>query len=121
MTTIAILLGAYTTTVTNTNNVTNRLLIISKEFPNLILDIERLELGITAGLQDRVIQTMGGVVFMDFTGMAAGSHVGSYTRVDPNLLPQLYIAYDQRVGTTFLAVWLFAVSCLFIYSGHLFG
>jgi galactokinase/mevalonate kinase-like predicted kinase len=31
------------------------------------LDIEKNELGIAAGLQDRVVQTYGGLVFMDFS------------------------------------------------------
>ena len=35
------------------------------ERPNLVLSAEE-ELGITAGLQDRVVQVFGGVVFMDF-------------------------------------------------------
>ncbi len=35
------------------------------ERPNLVLSVEE-ELGITAGLQDRVVQVYGGVVFMDF-------------------------------------------------------
>lgn len=34
--------------------------------PEVILSIERDELGISAGLQDRVIQTYGGLVAMDF-------------------------------------------------------
>lgn len=41
---------------------------IEKErFPEVILNIEKEELGISAGLQDRVIQTYGGLVHMDFT------------------------------------------------------
>lgn len=35
------------------------------ERPNLVLSAEE-ELGITAGLQDRVVQVYGGVVYMDF-------------------------------------------------------
>jgi glucuronokinase len=34
--------------------------------PGLILSVERDELGISAGLQDRVIQTYQGIVYMDF-------------------------------------------------------
>jgi galactokinase/mevalonate kinase-like predicted kinase len=37
------------------------------DYPEVILSIERDELGISAGLQDRVIQTYGGLVHMDFT------------------------------------------------------
>ncbi len=41
---------------------------IKKErFPEVILNIEKEELGISAGLQDRIIQTYGGLVHMDFT------------------------------------------------------
>ena len=39
--------------------------------PSLVLSVETEELGIAAGLQDRVIQVYEGVVFMDF---AQGSH-----------------------------------------------
>ena len=35
------------------------------ERPGLVLRAEE-ELGITAGLQDRVVQVYGGVVYMDF-------------------------------------------------------
>jgi hypothetical protein len=35
------------------------------ERPNVVLNAEE-ELGITAGLQDRVVQVYGGVVYMDF-------------------------------------------------------
>lgn len=35
------------------------------ERPGLVLQAEE-ELGITAGLQDRVVQVYGGVVYMDF-------------------------------------------------------
>jgi len=37
------------------------------DLPEFILNIEKNELGIAAGLQDRVIQVYGGVVFMDFS------------------------------------------------------
>jgi galactokinase/mevalonate kinase-like predicted kinase len=37
------------------------------EYPQVILNIEKEELGISAGLQDRVIQTYGGLVHMDFS------------------------------------------------------
>ena len=40
---------------------------ISREqLPALALAVETEELGIAAGLQDRVVQTYGGLVFMDF-------------------------------------------------------
>ncbi len=51
--------------------------------PQLALDVERCELRINAGLQDRVIQRYGGCVFMDFDRaiMAKQGH-GSYERLD---------------------------------------
>ena len=64
------------------------------EIPNLVLSVETNELGISAGLQDRVIQTYEGCVFMDFDrdGMKQRGY-GRYEELDPALLPPLYIAY----------------------------
>lgn len=70
--------------------------------PSLVLSIEREELGIMAGLQDRVIQVYEGVVYMDF----AKDHVheqcglmhGEYERLDPALLPPIYVAYSTEEG-----------------------
>ena len=48
-------------------------------------------LGITAGLQDRVVQTYEGVVYMDFAEKAfAERGHGDYAPLDPDLLPQLW-------------------------------
>ena len=62
--------------------------------PNLILSVENRELGISAGLQDRVIQVYGGCVYMDFdrTLMKQQGH-GRYEPIETSLLPNLYIAY----------------------------
>ena len=62
--------------------------------PNLILSAEVDELGITAGLQDRVIQVLEGCVYMDFSRdiMTESGH-GSYEHIDPSLLPDLFVAY----------------------------
>jgi glucuronokinase len=62
--------------------------------PNLILSVETREIGIAAGLQDRVAQVYGGVTFMDFSRdyMERHGH-GCYESLDPALLPPLYIAY----------------------------
>ncbi len=71
------------------------------EFPAVILDIERVELGISAGLQDRVIQTYGGLVHMDFTDQPAEPVDGPrsrYSPLDPALLPHMYLAYDACAG-----------------------
>jgi glucuronokinase len=67
--------------------------------PNLILSVENDELGIPAGLQDRVIQVYEGVVFMDFNrGLIEKRGYGEYTEIDPALLPPLYIAYTKRLS-----------------------
>ena len=67
------------------------------EFPQVILDIERHELGISAGLQDRVIQTYGGLVHMDFSRLKEEGR-GAYTTMDPALIPELYLAYNADAG-----------------------
>ena len=62
--------------------------------PNLILSVETRELGIAAGLQDRVIQVYQGCVYMDFDKTLLDSRgYGHYERLDVNLLPNLFIAY----------------------------
>lgn len=69
------------------------------EQPNLILAAEKEELGINAGLQDRVIQVYEGCVFMDFDKAYMEEHGhGIYERIDPSLLPNLYIAYKTELG-----------------------
>ncbi|CAN6201940.1 unnamed protein product [Urochloa humidicola] len=64
--------------------------------PNLILDAEK-ELGIVAGLQDRVAQVYGGLVYMDFSKehMDKLGH-GIYRPLDVNLLPPLYLIYAEN-------------------------
>ena len=70
--------------------------------PSLVLKVETGELGITAGLQDRVIQVYGGLVAMDFgndaTESCEGFECGDYRRLDPLLLPRLYVAYSRDAG-----------------------
>ena len=67
--------------------------------PNLVLATETEELGITAGLQDRVIQCYEGCVYMDFDrAMMERQGYGQYESVDPRLLPRLYIAYNTDLG-----------------------
>lgn len=80
---------------------------ISKEhLPNLVLSVETEELGINAGLQDRVIQIYEGCVFMDFDKdiMDSQGH-GNYENIDPMLLPKLYIAYKTNLGKVSGAVF----------------
>lgn len=61
--------------------------------PTLILSAEE-QLGITAGLQDRVIQVYGGVVYMDFDRkVMENAKKGIYVPLDPSLLPPLYLIY----------------------------
>jgi len=65
--------------------------------PTLCLNAEKIELSIQCGLQDRVIQIYGGLVFMDFEkSLVESAGHGRYTETDPCLLPNLYIAYDPR-------------------------
>jgi len=67
--------------------------------PSLILSVENEELKIPAGLQDRVIQTYEGLVYMDFDRdhLETQGH-GRYEEIDPKLLPPLYIAYTTRLS-----------------------
>jgi glucuronokinase len=61
-----------------------------------LLSIEQDELGISAGLQDRVIQSFGGLVHMDFTRSKSDKNI--YTAVDIELLPHFYLAYNISAG-----------------------
>lgn len=73
---------------------------IPKEIqPNIILSAERDELGIGAGLQDRVIQVYEDVVYMDFDRdhFESSGH-GRYQNLNPDNLPPLFIAYDVRLS-----------------------
>lgn len=67
--------------------------------PDLILSVETDELGIAAGLQDRVVQVYEKCVFMDFNEkvMKAKGH-GNYEMIDPALLPPLFIAYREDLA-----------------------
>ncbi|MBN1759942.1 MAG: hypothetical protein JW863_16570 [Chitinispirillaceae bacterium] len=68
-------------------------------FPSVVLKAESEELGINAGLQDRVIQAYEGCVYMDFDRSAIEStgH-GRYERLDPGVFDNLYIAYKVELG-----------------------
>lgn len=74
--------------------------------PSLALAVEREELSIAAGLQDRVIQTYEGLVYMDFARdrmrKICGLQCGVYERLDPGLLPPMFIAYsrDEAAGAS---------------------
>lgn len=67
--------------------------------PSLVLSVENDELGIPAGLQDRVIQAYEGVVFMDFNRASVERlGYGLYEPLDPALLPPLYVAYTTKLS-----------------------
>lgn len=71
---------------------------ISREHQaNLILSAETEELGITAGLQDRVAQVYDGLVYMDFSRelMEDLGH-GAYESLDPHLLPTMFVAHQTQ-------------------------
>src|SRR4051812_39958784 len=56
--------------------------------PTLALSVETDELGISAGLQDRVIQTYEGIVYMDFDRkVMEGRGYGAYEPLNPPKLP----------------------------------
>ncbi|HEU0119586.1 MAG TPA: GHMP kinase, partial [Bryobacteraceae bacterium] len=70
-----------------------------EEQPNLVLETETRELGVAAGLQDRVIQTYEGVVYMDFARQLMESRgYGNYERLDPALLQDIYVAYRTSLS-----------------------
>ena len=71
----------------------------NETLPSVILAAEVEELGINAGLQDRVIQVYEGCVFMDFNKkVMKQKRRGDYERIDPKLLPNLFIAYKTDLG-----------------------
>jgi glucuronokinase len=66
---------------------------------NLILSVEKQELGIPAGLQDRVAQVYEGLVYMDFSkDIMDRQGYGMYEELDMTLLPPLYIAYRAELA-----------------------
>jgi len=68
--------------------------------PSLALSVEKEELGISAGLQDRVIQVYEGLVWMDFArdrmATICGLPCGVYEPLDVALLPPLYLAFSEE-------------------------
>jgi glucuronokinase len=68
-------------------------------FPSVVLKAESQELGITAGLQDRVIQTYEGCVYMDFNKEYLDNHGhGIYERISTSLLDNIYLAYKVELS-----------------------
>lgn len=67
--------------------------------PSLVLSVENDELCIPAGLQDRVIQTYEGVVFMDFNRASVEKlGYGIYEELPADLLPNVYVAYTTKLS-----------------------
>ena len=70
-----------------------------EEQPNLVLETETKELGVAAGLQDRVIQSYEGLVYMDFSReLMDRQGYGSYERLNPSLLRDVYVAYRTSLS-----------------------
>ena len=69
---------------------------------SVALRVETEQLGITAGLQDRVVQSMGGLVAMNFGEMVVdaryGVSHGHYHLLDPAALPPLFLAYREAAA-----------------------
>ena len=70
--------------------------------PTLILSVEAEELRIAAGLQDRVIQSYGGLVYMDFHPRSQkflhGMTHGRYEPLPLDRTPPLYVAFAADAG-----------------------
>ncbi len=68
-------------------------------FANLVLSVERDELGISAGLQDRVAQAYEAPVFMNFDReIMAKQGYGIYERISAENFPMFYIAYRRNLS-----------------------
>ncbi len=66
---------------------------------NLILAVEKKELNIGAGLQDRVAQVYGCPVYMNFDkALMDAQGYGEYISFDPVLLPNIYLAYRNNLA-----------------------
>jgi glucuronokinase len=61
------------------------------ELAELALAVETEDLGIAAGLQDRVAQSYGGLTFMDFAA-------GRYESLDRSFLPPIVVAWRDDAG-----------------------
>jgi galactokinase/mevalonate kinase-like predicted kinase len=68
------------------------------ELAEFALAVETEDLGIVAGLQDRVAQAFEGLTFMDFGGASRGGGRGSYEALDPRLLPPMVIAWRRAAA-----------------------
>ena len=70
--------------------------------PSIALRVETEQLGIVAGLQDRVVQSYGGLVAMNFAEMTVdarfGVSHGEYRTVERAALPPLFLAYREQAA-----------------------
>jgi len=68
-------------------------------FANLVLSVERDELGISAGLQDRVAQAFEAPVIMNFDReIMEKQGYGVYERISSETFPMFYIAYRRNLS-----------------------
>lgn len=66
---------------------------------NLVLNVEDKELGIAAGLQDRVAQAYAQPVYMDFDKKIMEKQgFGRYEVLDASLFPNMYIAFRKNLS-----------------------
>lgn len=70
--------------------------------PSFVLSVEQEELGISGGLQDRVIQAYEGLVYMNFhkdaEKQADGFNCYSYEPLNPAILPDIYVAFHAGLS-----------------------
>ena len=70
--------------------------------PSVALRVETEQLGITAGLQDRVVQSYGGLVAMNFGDMQTdarfGVSHGEYRSYEVDNLPPLFLAFREQAA-----------------------
>ena len=65
----------------------------------LALETETLELGVSAGLQDRVIQAYEGIVYMDFNKQLMSERgFGEYQNLDLKSMKDVYVAYRRSLS-----------------------
>ena len=68
-------------------------------FANLVLSVETKELGISAGLQDRVAQAFEAPVFMNFDKeIMEKQGCGIYKKLNAQKLPPFYIAFRKNLS-----------------------
>lgn len=68
-------------------------------FANLVLSVETEELGISAGLQDRVAQAYESPIFMDFDRETMEKQgYGNYQQLNTDNFPPFYIAFRKNLS-----------------------